>query len=106
MAQQSTPLGYPYFEGTDSPAGHTQQQTLAEFLDANPGIGSFTQSQIDAFTTAQKKAGRVVYNSTTGKFQRSNGSTWENFADRIYISTTEPSGFAVGDAWLDTSASL
>lgn len=105
MAQQSTPLGYPYFEGTDSPAGHTQQQTLAEFLDANPGIGSFTQAQIDAFTTAQKKAGRVVYNSTTGKLQRSNGSTWQTVGE-VTISSTEPTNFAVGEFWLDTSASI
>lgn len=78
MAQQATTLGYPYFEGTDTPAGHSQQQTLAEFLDLNPGIGSFTQTQINAFTVGEKRAGRVVYNSTTGKVQVSNGSSFSD----------------------------
>lgn len=105
MAQQSTALGYPYFEGSDSPAGHSQQQTLAEFLDANPGVGSFTQTQISGFTTAQKRAGRVVFNSTTGKLQKSNGSTWSNVGE-IVVSDTEPTGMQIGDAWIDSSASI
>lgn len=72
----TTDLGFPYAEGTDSPAGHTQGQALAEAVDLQPGVGAFTQAQIDAFTVAQKPARRVVWNSTTGKLQRSDGSTW------------------------------
>jgi len=78
MAQQLTALGYPYYQGTDSPAGHSQQQALADAVDLQPGVGSFTQVQIDAFTVAQKRAGRVVWNSTTGRLQRCDGSAWVN----------------------------
>lgn len=105
MAQQTTALGFPYYEGTDSPAGHSQQQVLAEFLDANPGIGSYTQSQINAFTTAQKRAGRVIFNSTTSKLQQSDGSVWTNLS-AVPMSATQPSGLATGDLWLDTSAEI
>lgn len=78
MAQQTTALGVPYYQSTDSPAGYSQQQALADFLDANPGVGSFTQTQINAFTTAQKRAGRIVFNQTAQKPQMSNGSTWDD----------------------------
>jgi len=77
----NTDLGYPYVAGTASPAGHTQVQALAEAVDASPGVGSFTQTEIDAFTIAQKRAGRVVWNETTGTLQQSNGSTWTNVGD-------------------------
>lgn len=105
MAQQTTALGFPYYEGTDSPAGHSQQQVLAEFLDANPGIGSFTQTQINAFTTSQKRAGRVIYNSTTGKLQQSDGSSWFNIS-AVTVAATQPAALATGDLWLDTSAEI
>ena len=74
----NTALGFPYPAGTDSPAGHTQVQALADAVDAQPGIGSFTQTQINAFTAPEKRAGRVVWNSTTGTLQRCDGSTWSD----------------------------
>ena len=40
MAQQLTALGFPYYEGTDSPAGQSQQQALAAAVDAQPGVGN------------------------------------------------------------------
>lgn len=106
MSKQTTALGYPYYQGTDAPAGHSQQQELAEFLDANPGIGAFTQTEINAFTTAQKRAGRVVYNKTTGTLQKSNGSVFADDGSVTYVSSTAPSSMNVGDGWLDTSASI
>lgn len=75
----TTDLGFPYYSGSDSPAGFSQQQALAEAIDAMPGVGSYTQTEIDAFTVVEKRAGRVVFNETTGTHQRSNGSTWTDF---------------------------
>jgi hypothetical protein len=72
----NTTLGYPYVTGATSPAGHTQVQALAEAVDASPGISSLTSTEIGNLTAGEKRAGRVVYNETTGKLQRSNGSTW------------------------------
>lgn len=72
----TTTLGFPYPAATDSPAGHTQIQALADAVDLQPGVGSFTQTEINAFTAPQKRAGRVVWNSTTGTIQRCDGSTW------------------------------
>ncbi len=80
MAQQLTALGFPYYEGTDSPAGQSQQQALAAAVDAQPGVGSFTQAQINAFTVGEKRAGRIVWNSTTGTHQRSDGSAFSDLA--------------------------
>lgn len=106
MSKKTTALGYPYYEATDSPAGHSQQQTLAEFLDANPGVGAFTQTEIDGFTTAQKRAGRIVYNKTTGTLQKSNGSAFSDVGAVTYVQSAAPSSMNVGDGWLDTSASI
>lgn len=103
MTQQQTPTGVPYFQGTDAPAGFSQQQTLAQFIDANPGIGSFTQAQINAFALNQMSAGRIVFNTTTSKLQRSDGANWENLPEPIQVQATPPTTFASGDSWMDTS---
>lgn len=97
-----TALGVPYFDDTDQPAGFSQQQALAEFLDANPGIGSFTQTQINAFTTAEKRAGRVVWNQTTQTLQRSDGSTFTDVGSPL--SGVSPQ--ALGSASPGTSTSV
>lgn len=71
-----TTLGFPYPAATDPPAGHTQIQALADAVDLQPGVGSFTQAQITAFTAGEKRAGRIVWNSTTGTLQRCDGSAF------------------------------
>lgn len=72
----NTTLGFPYPAATDPPAGHTQIQALADAVDLQPGVGSFTQAQITAFTAGEKRAGRIVWNSTTGTLQRCDGSAF------------------------------
>jgi hypothetical protein len=83
----TTDLGYPYYAGTDSPAGHTQQQALAEAVDAMPGISSLTGTEIAALAGAELRAGRVVWNETTGTLQRSDGADWENQVSSATITT-------------------
>lgn len=82
----NTALGFPYPAGTDSPAGHTQIQALAAAVDAMPGVGSYTQTQINAFTVAEKRAGRIVWNSTTGTLQQCDGSTFTDLQSSSGIS--------------------
>lgn len=89
-----TALGVPYFDDTDQPAGFSQQQALAEYLDANPGIGSFTQTQIDAFTVTEKRAGRTVWNQTTQTLQRSNGSTFSDVGSPLSSASPQALGSA------------
>jgi hypothetical protein len=85
----NTTLGFPYVAGTAAPAGHTQVQALAEAVDASPGISSLTATEITALTVSEKRAGRVVYNETTSRLQRSNGSTWENLTIATDLSSHE-----------------
>lgn len=72
----NTTLGFPYPVSTDPPAGHTQIQSLADAVDVQPGVGSYTQVEIDAFSAGEKRAGRIVWNETALTLQVSDGATW------------------------------
>lgn len=78
MADVTDVLALPFPEGSDANDVAGDMQALAERLDEAPGVESLTSAQIAALTSPQKPAGRVVYNSTTGKLQISNGTS---FAD-------------------------
>lgn len=79
----NTTKGYPYPIDTDSADVPSDVQLLAEAVDASPGIASLTQTQIDALSAGMKWAGRVVWNQTTNKLQRSDGSS---FVDLVLTS--------------------
>ena len=81
MADVTDVLAIPFPEGGDTFAA-TAVQGLAERVDEAPGIESLTAAEIAALTSAQKPAGRVVYNSDTSKLQVSNGTS---FADLPYL---------------------
>lgn len=72
----NTTKGYPYPQDADPADVPADVQLLAEAVDATPGIASLTQAQIDALGVAAKWAGRIVWNQTTGRLQRCDGSTW------------------------------
>jgi|694.fasta_scaffold03440_24 hypothetical protein len=74
----TTTKGYPYPEGTDPVDIPGDVQALADAVDAAPGITSYTSTQISGLAAGAKWAGRVVWNSTTGKLQVSNGSTFSD----------------------------
>jgi hypothetical protein len=118
----TTTLGFPYPASTDPPAGHTQIQSLATAVDGMPGIGSYTQTQINAFTAGEKRAGRIVWNSTTTTLQRCDGSAWADIVlgpavsapilvspeERCNVSATAATGIvnvdtATSTVWLYTS---
>lgn len=76
----TTPLGYPYYQGSDSPAGAAQVQALAEAVDASPGVSSLTGAAIAALSAPLKRAGRVVWNSTTSRLAVLDGAAAQALA--------------------------
>ena len=71
----TTTIGIPYPVSTDNNNVPGDMQSLATWLD--PVIeGSYTQTEINAFSAMQKWAGRRVYNSTRGCHQWTDGSSW------------------------------
>lgn len=83
----NTTKGFPYPIDTDAADVPSDVQLLAEAVDAAPGIASLTQAQIDALSATQKWAGRVVWNQTSNKLQRSNGSTFADVALSSEVTT-------------------
>ena len=101
----NTTKGYPYPEDTDAADVPADVQLLAEAVDAAPGIASLTQAQIDALSAGEKWAGRVVWNQTSNKLQRSNGSTFADMpttADVAVLSNDTPA--STGTATAGTGA--
>lgn len=91
----TTALGYVYPAGTDIPAGHTQIQALAESVDASPGVSSLTQTEITALAGDGRRAGRTVWNETTGTIERSDGAA---FATVPVVSTSTPAATSTAGA--------
>jgi hypothetical protein len=72
----TTNKGYPYPAGSTSNNVPADIQALATAIEAAPGVPALTQAQIDALSGGAKTAGWLVYNTTTGRLQRWNGSAW------------------------------
>lgn len=103
----NTTKGYPYPEDTDAADVPADVQLLAEAVDAAPGIASLTQAQIDALTAGEKWAGRVVWNQTSNKLQRSNGSTFADMpttADVAVLSNDTPASTGTAAAGTGSTA--
>lgn len=99
MADTTDVLAIPFPEGGDSFAA-SAVQSLAERVDEVPGIESLTTAEIGALGAALKPAGRVVYNSTTGKLQVSNGTSFTNIDAAALLLTggTMSGAIAMGGA--------
>lgn len=98
----STTKGYPYPDGPDANDVPGDIQALAEAVDAAPGIAQLTQAQIDALPASLKWQGRIVQNSTSGKLQKSDGSTFSDVDTVTPLSSATPQ--ALGTASAGTSA--
>lgn len=100
MADVTDVLAIPFPEGGDTFTA-AAVQSLAERVDEAPGIESLTSAEIAALASAQKPAGRVVYNSTTGKLQVSNGTS---FVDTDAVATAALPTASVRAATVSTSS--
>lgn len=73
----STAKGAPYPVGTDNAADlDVIVQDLAQWVDEHPGVTPMTTAARDALTGADLWPGRMIYNTTTGKYQSYTGTTW------------------------------
>lgn len=73
----TTAKGVPYAVGADPAANiDTIMQTLAEWVDASPGIRALTTAQRNALAGADLWAGRVVWDVTLGHHFKYNGAAW------------------------------
>lgn len=84
----TTTKGFPYPEGPDDVDVPGDVQSLAEYVDGLPGVASLTSTQISALSSAQKWAGRLVWNSTTSRYQYSNGSSFADLREPVVIAIT------------------
>jgi hypothetical protein len=100
----NTTKGYPYPSGTDNVDVPGDIQALADAVDASPGVTSYTSTQIAGLSAGAKWAGRVVYNSTTGRVQVSNGSTFSD-VDTTTLGSSNPQALGTAAAGVSTSAS-
>ena len=73
----TTAKGVPYPVGTDAAASiDTIVQSLADWVNAAPGIASVTTAERNALTGAALWNGRIVYNNQTVRLEMYNGSVW------------------------------
>lgn len=78
----TTTRGVSYPASGDVAAGHTQIQAIADWIDAEPGIHEYTTGERDALGAGAKPTGIVIYNSTTGRLERWNGSAWKTLVEQ------------------------
>lgn len=101
----NTTKGYPYPQGSDAVDVPGDIQALADAVDASPGVTSYTSTQIAALTAGEKWAGRVIWNSTAGKLQVSNGSTFTDVDTSVALSSSTPQTLGTAAAGTSSDAS-
>jgi hypothetical protein len=100
----NTTKGFPYPQGADAVDVAGDIQSLAEAVDDMPGVQSYTSAEISALTAGEKWAGRIVWNSTSGKLQVSNGSTFSDVDTSLALSSTTPAALGVAAVGTGTTA--
>jgi hypothetical protein len=100
----TTTKGFPYPEGPDAVDVAGDIQALAEAVDDMPGVQSYTGAEITALTAGEKWAGRIVWNSTTGKLQVSNGSAFSDVDTSLALASTNPAALGVAAPGNGTTA--
>ena len=101
----TTTKGFPYPEGPDLVDVAGDIQLLAEAVDDMPGIQSYTSTEIAGLAVGEKWAGRVIWNSTAGELQVSNGSTFSSVSSSIALSSATPQALGVAAAGTSGDAS-
>ena len=99
-----TPKGFPYPEGPDAVDVAGDIQLLAEAVDDMPGVQSYTGTEISNLVSGEKWAGRIVWNSTSGKLQVSNGSTFSDVDTSLALASTNPAALGVAAVGNGTTA--
>jgi hypothetical protein len=100
----TTAKGFPYPEGPDAVDVAGDIQLLAEAVDDMPGVQSYTGTEISNLVSGEKWAGRIVWNSTTGKLQVSNGSAFSDVDTSLALASTNPAALGVAAVGNGTTA--
>jgi hypothetical protein len=104
----TTAKGVPYPLGADAAATiDTTVQTLADWVDARPGVATVTTAQRNALTGAGLWQGRTVWNSSVGRLEVYDGLNWVNSVAGIGLvyhgtGTQEFTAFQTTDVTIDT----
>jgi hypothetical protein len=69
-----------------------------------PGVQSYTGTEISNLVAGEKWAGRIVWNSTTGKLQVSNGSAFSDVDTSLALASTNPAALGVAAVGNGTTA--
>lgn len=96
----TTDLGYHYPAGTVSADGPGAVEALAADVDASPGVSSLAGSLIDALTGTLKRAGRMIWNSSSGVLEVSDGGSWKVVP---VVSDDAPAAVTAGSAAVGTA---
>ncbi|MCA1781810.1 MAG: hypothetical protein ABR616_05940 [Dermatophilaceae bacterium] len=73
----NTSKGFPYVEGPDALADYPSVSlTLANLLDAMPGVRAMTTTARDTLAGSDLWVGRTIFNLTTARLESWNGSAW------------------------------
>lgn len=100
----TTAKGFPYPEGPDAVDVAGDIQALAEAVDDMPGVQSYTSTEIAGLAVGEKWAGRIVWNSTAGKLQVSNGSTFSDVDTSVALASSTPAALGVAAVGNGTTA--
>lgn len=100
----NTTKGFPYPQGADAVDVAGDIQALAEAVDDMPGVQSYTSTEIAGLAAGDKWAGRIVWNSTAGKLQVSNGSTFSDVDTSVALASTNPAALGVAAPGNGTTA--
>lgn len=85
--QYSTVNALPYPQSSDTNNVPTHLADLITALDSGSFIRRMSQSTRNALTTAQKPAGRVIFNTTSSKAQIYDGADWWDLVHNLTLST-------------------
>lgn len=75
----TTTKGYPYPVGTTNNNTPADIQSLAEAVDAAPGVAPLSTAARNALTGGALWVGRQIYNTTTKQFEWYDGAAWQPF---------------------------
>lgn len=98
----TTTKGVPFSLGTDTADTiDTTMQSLAEWVDARPGVSALTTAQRDALAVIDKWDGRIIQNMTTGRLERwsTGAAMWISASEKnpdIETITLRPPAASVG----------
>ena len=102
----TTARGVPQPAGPDSNDAALWLQRLAAWVNDRPGIATLSTTQRNALAPAEVWAGRVIWNTTAGRHERYDGSSWVGLDARTRFVTATRSSSAPYDNYTGVATLL